>query len=115
MKNIFRTIAMGTAILSFTACTMVGQMEKSKTFAASMVVQDPVKQEVLVNSATELDYQLTARTPKASTFSKDSGSAAGQLFGFDNNSTIQVSEKKDGTHFDIVETSNTDKINYKCQ
>jgi hypothetical protein len=114
MKNIFRTIAIGSAILSFTACTMVGQMEKSKTFATSMVIQDPIKQEVLVNSATEQGYQLTSRTPKESTFSKDSGSMTEQIFGFDNNSTIQVSKKKDGTHFDIVETSNTDdKINYK--
>jgi hypothetical protein len=114
MKNIFKTLTIGSAILSFTACTMVGQMEKAKTFAASIVSQDPVKQEVLVNSATEQGYQLMSRTPKASTFSKDSGSIAGQIFGFDNNSTIQVSKKKDGTHFDIVETSNTsDKIDYK--
>jgi predicted small lipoprotein YifL len=114
MKNIFKTLTIGSAILSFTACTMVGQMEKPKTFAASMVIQDQLKQEVLVNSATELGYQLMSRTPKVTTFAKDDGSAAGQIFGFDDDKTIQVSKKKDGVHFDIVETSNTDdKINYK--
>lgn len=114
MKNIFRTITIGTAILSFTACTMVGQLEKPKTFAAGMVSQDNLNQEILVNSATELGYQLMSRTPKATTFAKDDGSAAGQFFGFDNNKTIQVEKMKDGVHFDIVETSNTsDKIDYK--
>jgi predicted small lipoprotein YifL len=114
MKNIFKTLTIGSAILSFTACTMVGQLEKPKTFAAGMVSQDNLNQEILVNSATELGYQLMSKTPKASTFSKDSGSMTEQIFGFDNNSTIQVSKKKDGVHFDIVETSNTDdKIDYK--
>ena len=114
MKNIFKTLTIGSAILSFTACTMVGQLKKPKTFSAGMVIQNQLKQEILVNSATEQGYQLMSRTPKVTTFAKEDGSAAGQIFGFNDDKTIQVETMKDGVHFDIVETSNTsDKIDYK--
>ena len=120
MKNIFRTIAMGTAILSFTACTqMIGQLTSdSKMYAANKTVSLKLDSTALENSAEEQGYKLTQSNPGAFIFEKSEGSTAQSVFGYDHENRLQVMTGKnqngeDHEIFNLTETSNTDKITVK--